>query len=385
LLACTQLHAQTPVVYKPKGSIRKAEKLLQNLELQYALPEAVAAAKKEKGKKGASRSRAQLVLGKVYHAIAVSADPDTRALQDSATAMAVSTLNTLIEWEPEESIYTKFAKQQLKELYAQLYNRGADAYNSKDYAEALYYLQEALVVTPADQPSLINLLYIAYQLNLTDKAVQYAKQLLAAEYQHPFIYRMLADYALQANDPQKALRWLGEGLLHFPADEDMLRQKINVFVAYKQFDEALVELEDLLVREPDDKALLFNIGLLHNYKNDTDAALHFYQRVIENDSTFYDAWFAMGSVYYNQAAERSRELMELEMDRRGRYKELQKSRQLEQEVKQLYAKAAPYFESAYQQNNSEKQPLILLQKIYSVLDRDRDYYRIREVLDDFGK
>ena len=369
-----------------KASVKKAESYLQANELtaakneiERALDKALARDYQQHNPK--MLSRLYFVQGKTYQAIAVTEADSTMALAEAPLETAIAAFDKVKSLAIGDSIYVIFSRQQLEQLYIQYYNKGIDAYQSDQKDKALTYFNNLLLLRPNDTTAHLNIIYTAFDLRKKNRVEKSAKNLFQQEYNKADIYRILAILASEEKNYTIALGWVEQGIIQNLTDQTLLTQRVNLYIASEQYDAAVVALERLVIQQPEDPKLSFKLALLYTHKEDYQNAISNYNRVISLDSTYYDAYYSLGAIHFNQAVAINQILNALDMRGKGRYINIQKGKELERKAKEYYQKAIPYLEQASHIRPEAIENLQLLMKVYDILNDSKEYNRIRNMLD----
>ncbi|MEN7549501.1 tetratricopeptide repeat protein [Rapidithrix thailandica] len=370
-----------------KGSVAKAEAYLGKGELKLAKAEIDAAVKKEvdklesKGKDPIPKAKTLFIKGKVYQAIALSKEEADKSLAEKPLKTAIETYNVILKNEKEGSVYYGYANLQKDQMYGEVFNKGVEFYNNNDMEGALEFFQKASVIKPQDTSVASNVAMIAYELGDRKVVEEYADKLIKMDYKKPYLFNILANYALEEEDYDKALEVIKAGKAANPENMDLLVQEINIYIKTEKTDEAIANIKDALEKDPKNKPLLFNMGILYDRKGEVAKAEEYYKKTLEIDPEYYDAHYSLGALYYNEAVQIYKKINELELDSRGRYKDRETGDTLEAKVKEWYTKSIPYFEKATELNASEKQIFELLSRMYNVLEMKDKYDAVQKKLE----
>ncbi len=302
-----------------------------------------------------------------------------------------------------------------EQFYAGLINMSAEAYNNQNMEDAMAYAEKALMIMPKDTLAMSYAAQFAYDLEDKEKVIKYSNELLKEGFKKPYLYSWQLMYAMETaeekyNSVQDKIEKVTEEYTKkiselnveknkaqveklskeleekrsvleknvsdfyttalsiiegfkkdFPNDEYMRNTEINIYLRTGKAEEAISSIENSLKEKPNDKQLLFALGVMYEqvsqntkdktpdsdlWKTQQSKAAEAYKKAIEQDDTFYNAYLNLGGIYYNSANDIIRKLNELEMDNMGRYKNKKEADKLVSEIKSLYSKAKPIFEKA---------------------------------------
>ena len=121
-------------------------------------------------------------------------------------------------------------------------------------------------------------------------------------------------------------------------------------------------MEKAIELEPDNAQLYYAKGAAYGHLKDPDNARLAYEKAIEVDPKHYDAYNNLGAIFYNKAIELNLQMNELGFISSADQK---KYGELETQRDDLYNKALPYFEKAYEIKNDQVEIIQALKEIYA--------------------
>jgi tetratricopeptide (TPR) repeat protein len=400
------------VYAQPKGSATKAKALLDKGDFAGAKTEidnAIAgetAKLQSKGKEVKLKPETLYHKGLIYGAIATSDDANVKALAPNALEESSAVYEEIIKTEKETSIYHPLATTAKGELYNKLFNKAIEYYNQEDMKGAIEYFEKVVVVNPTDTSVLSNIVQLSYnegndtedaavKSQMQKRVVDNSLKLFKLNYSKPYLYRMVANYdrvkaAELANEGkkeeakpyyEKALAILLEGQKANPTDADIAADVINIYIQTDKTQDAINSLNAAISNAPNDKILLFNRGILNDKTGKTEDALRDYNKVIELDPKFKDAYYSIGAIYYNKAAETSKALNALDIDgKTGEFKDKKKATELDTEIKGYFGKALPYLEKNFELDPNDQSIISLLARIYNTLGKKAEYEKMSKLI-----
>lgn len=209
----------------------------------------------------------------------------------------------------------------------------------------------------------------ATQADKPEVAVKYY-ELVKDSIDSEWIYARLSDDYATLKDTANMLRMYQLGSQKFPKEPFYTRNLINYYINKNLMAEAL-EWIDKAIAQDDKSAPLWNVKgrILENDKK-IDEAVACYEKAIELDPEMADALGNIGRIIYNQAVE--------ELERVNAIKDDRVYLREKAKLKDIFAKALPYFEKAYQINPKERDYVIALRGIYYNLGQDAKYKEMEE-------
>ena len=184
--------------------------------------------------------------------------------------------------------------------------------------------------------------------------------LIELDYHNEDIYSSVVYLERTHNeDNEKALEALEMAREHFPDNESLMKEEINLLIITEQTDEAKAKLTEAIAAEPDNANLYYNLAYITEQTEDDAAAVANYEKAIEADPEYFDATFNLAVNFYNKAAEILKKAND--MDLRTYQKE---GKQVEAEARVEFDKCLPYLEKAHELKPDDRTVLETLQTVY---------------------
>jgi len=375
-----------------KGELDKAKELIDG-----AVANEVAAVKakndklRAKGKDDKTKpevasTKSIFTKGKVYQALATADNEAFQKLSDNPIEIAMDAYNWVLENEKETSPFYLYTDQQIGQFYANVFNKAIENYNSENIRGAMYFFESAALIQKGDTSALENAFNMASQLTQDDPAMKeransIAEKLFALDFHKPIVYRILIQYALEDENVDEALRLVKAGRKANPEDNDLLIQEINIYINAERTEEAIASLEEGVEKNPGDKLLVFNLGILHDRSGNADKAVEYYNKAIEIDPKYYEAHYSVGAIYYNKASEILKERNNLPASNGGQFLDQDKAKELMDKAKEQFKQALAPFETALETKPDELEVVQPLVRVYELLDMKDKYESTRAKLE----
>lgn len=343
-------------VYAQNSAVTKATSFMEDGDLIQAKEQIDLAVAHEKTM---DKPKTWFTKGEVYEAIALSDDPAYEGMQDQALDEAVSAYNRAKSMD-EGGNYDGLSSIKIDNMWGTMINNGAEAYNQEDYENALVYFGKSAMLKPEDTTAYYYAGIAAQQGEKYDQALENYYKLVELDFHNEDIYSSII-YLERShnNDNQKALEVIGQAREHFPNNETLMKEEINLLILTEQTDEAKGKLERAIETEPDNANLYYNLAYISEQTGDDEAAIANYKKAIEADPEYFDATFNLAVNYYNKAAEILKEANE--MDLRTYQKE---GKAIEEKAMTEFDRALPYLEKAHEINPDDRIVLETLQTVY---------------------
>lgn len=272
-------------------------------------------------------------------------------------------------------------------------NSGVDFFQKKNYQNAYESFKIAVemysVLTLTDTLAMINAALSAEKMKNYDEAFNYYKMCANHNYgvgaeMYQSMIRVLN--ASEVKNEEQILSVIQEGKLRFPKDYVLNIEEFNYWYSKGNNKKAQLALENAIESDPRNKILHFNIGVTYDnisnkYHDESKHDLAFnymnkaivgYENAIKLDSTYVDAYYNLGALYYNQsitsksvAGDYSGEKYDLEMKK----------------ADNMLKKAIPLLEKVLTFSLNDKSTLRVLKSLYFNLDDMVNYSRIKKQLE----
>jgi tetratricopeptide (TPR) repeat protein len=350
---------QSAILYNRHGELDKA---------RLAIDDAV------KHPKTIESPKAWYHRGEVY--LAIFGSEEYASLADDPLAVALESYVRSIALDTKND-FSDDSKRKVLSAQATIYNRGVERYMAKDFSKALGDFEMLLVFQPEDTSILFNAALAAEKLEDNKKAAKYFNALLDADYKKPAIYQTLAQMAKAEKDTAKALVYLSEGRKQFPNEVGLVIDELNIYLLQNRQQEVITNLNEALKLDPTNATLYFALGSAYDQMKDKEQAAANYQKAIENKPTYFDAYYNLGAMYFNDAAELVNEANKIPFNQQKKYEEAIKK------VKAAFEKAQPYLEKAHEIDPEDANTMASLQQLYAQLkmnDKAMEMKNKREAL-----
>ncbi|MCO4790785.1 MAG: hypothetical protein KC437_01910, partial [Flavobacteriales bacterium] len=175
----------------------------------------------------------------------------------------------------------------------------------------------------------------------------------------PSVYISLINAYKKLEDTKNYEEVLIEARTMYPENKDLLDIQLQSFLDNKDYDGALANLDEAIVKNPTKGIYHFVKGnILQTELKDLDAALIEYKRAVELDSTLSDAMYMCGLVYIDRANEITEQMNNLGLN------ETRKYNALKDKQKGVFEESLQYFEKSYEMNPSDKDIVRALMEVY---------------------
>lgn len=213
---------------------------------------------------------------------------------------------------------------------------------------------------------------ISKQLQDSKSLKKISKRLLSKKHRSPISYKLCAD--LYADDSIKYIGIIIKGLKIFENDTNLLTHQTNYYLTIKDFISAISSIDELIkYKKGDNKSLFFAKGYAYEMIKDNKNALINYEKAINIDPDYFDVYFNIATIHYNQAVD----LYDQANNERSDSEYLRLKTKAEKEL----AKAIPYLTKADEIKPDDLMVLNTLKSIYYRLNKKEDFALIKKRID----
>ncbi len=355
--------------------------------------------------KGKVISKAYHWQGLIYTELATEGEESMKA---AASGIAAEAITKSVKYD-EKGTYSKVNVSNLDLLRTSVYNQGIKSFKEKAYDDAYSSFEKSMAygesINKAQGESVIDtaaitmMAYAAQNGGNTDNAIKHYQQLVDLDYNEISIYNSLSNLYLSKGESDKAMSVLQTGKEKFPKDYSLLITEINMLLkSGGDPAEAQGKLEQAIEMDNENPSLFFALATNYDQQSsgmlkdstasDADKekamatrekAITNYKKAIELNGEYYDALYNLGAIYYNQAADMTREMVNVPINEKERYKELEDGSQ------SLFKEALPYFEKALEVKPTDFNTLRALKEISAnmgAIEKTNEYKERLEALEE---
>lgn len=286
---------------------------------------------------------------------------ETQVIHPDPLKEALNSYNKASELDKEGKTKKKITEG-LKDLKTKLEKKALNEYNLKDFNKsyeafkAMVEIGENPLINTSDTLIIYYTGVTASEAGKPGEAITYFKKAMALNYNSPAIYLDLNKAYVASGDSAQALESLKNGFIKYPDNVSILIELINYYLVKGQSEQALQYLEKAKNNDPNNKSFYFAEGTLYDKMGQTQNAITAYNKSIELDPKYFDAYYNIAVVFYNNAVK----LMEEAVNEQDNKKYLEKKSVAEEEFK----KAIPYMEKANEINPTDRSSLETLKSLY---------------------
>lgn len=309
--------------------------------------------------------------------------------------------NTL---EPALEAFQKAMKLDVKEEFktditvrmthigVELFSEGRGLFTAQKYDEALVLFDKAIATNKevgiTDTISMYGAALCHYSKQDWVKAEEAYGNLVAMNFNEPDVYSSLATALAQNKKEKEAELVIDKGLQLYPDNSDLSITKANMLMASGKYAESISILNGLKAKFPGNTSIIYAIGVVYDQMRGgselTEAtkeeyfntAITTYKEVLEIDSSYFDALFNIGVMYYNKGGDLINDANKLP------FSETVKFDQLMALGNENLNKALPYFEHA---ERIKPDDTVLLSSLKEIYTRLKMYDKMKAINEKLGK
>lgn len=260
----------------------------------------------------------------------------------------------------------------------QLVNEGIAYYNDKDYPSAMVAFELASkaadVLGFTDTLAMYNAALAAEKSSEPEKAMNYYQRCIDVNYGGAKVYYFLANLHLDQGNTAKFTEVIDAGRVKYPDDQSLITAQINIYLKADDSAKALEALNAAIANDPSNASLYFARGTINEKEGKVDAAITDYNKAVEIKPDYFDAWYNMGALYFNNGVDKINAANELPTSEQKKYD------QLRNEAMEDFKTALPYLEKAEKINPEDENTLVSLKELYLRTNNTDGFNRVNAKL-----
>ncbi|NVO09500.1 MAG: tetratricopeptide repeat protein [Bacteroidales bacterium] len=284
---------------------------------------------------------------------------------ENPLALAMESLNKAreidVNGKKTKSISANYIR--LKEL---LISEGSNCYSFKKYTCAYNSFSTVInigLLPQLNQKDTAIYYYSALSAQLDGKnkeAVDLYKKAIELGYtSEGNAYSYLEQAYRAIGDNESGLPYLEQGFIKYPKNQNVLIALINYYINKNEDpNKVLTYIDKAIQDDPKNASLYFNKAAIYDKLSDFDKAAEIYQKSIDCDPNFFDAYFNLGAIIYNKGVKY------LEEANKVPAKELEKYDALIAKANIEFKNALPYILKANEIKPTDKSTVETLKNIY---------------------
>lgn len=347
---------------------------LRDGELDKAKENIDAASVHEKTK---NRAKTWAYKGQVYLQIGLSTNEEYKKLEEYPFEIMFESYKKGEEIGGSEwGMFEKDANAHIVIGSNMAFNQGVEAYNNKDYKKAIRKFKTSIDLKSykgiVDSLAIYNLALAQEENGDTDGAIESYKKCIEINYHAEDCYQnILYIYLAEGKDPTKLVN---EALAKFPNSSIIISGYTNYLLRSGDYVNAKKQVEKLLQIQPNSYTYHYTLGVINQQLADNIEAINNYNQAIKLNPDYFDAYYNLGALYFNEAVELNNMVSESDFDET-------KLEKLNQELNGKFKKSITYLEKAHQLEPIDRNTMYSLVQIYSKLEMTEKYEEMKAKLD----
>jgi tetratricopeptide (TPR) repeat protein len=305
-----------------------------------------------------------LYRGEIYYNIAISEDPEVTALSNNPAVISFESLSRAKEldekgkYEDEITVYLSF-------LTNYFYNSGSAAFQENDYQGAIEDFEYAFKIAETDNRfdtiAAFNIGMAGVFADSPEVASEYLQKCVDVDFQNPNVYIYYCRASKQLGDTTLALEVIQQGRERMPEELSILLEEAQLYLEQGEKEALLASLLQAIEADPENANLYFLIGKTYDDMKEFVVAEEYYKKAAEIQPDFFEAYYNIGAIYVNQAAEVQAQANDLPLNETELYNELT------EKATEYLEKAVPYLEQSLEIRPDDTPTLMALKEAYGRL------------------
>ncbi|MBJ04692.1 MAG: hypothetical protein CMP65_02160 [Flavobacteriales bacterium] len=282
------------------------------------------------------------------------------------------------------ALQSNFYKKSINQLSvcAYLFQDGAyKDYEKKDFNSALSKFVNAININGTagvekiDTFNMYNAALMAYQSENFQESIKWSEKLVNINpSDERFHLRLIRAYA-DMGDTDSQLKAIKNGRLNIPSSQDIIFEEVNYYLSTGDNKLLLESLDNAVKSDENNPILHLVLGNTYNQLKDFDKSKASFEMAIKLDSTYFDAYNNLASLYLDQTIDL------IEKKNALSYKETSKFNSYKKQINDLYSLALPHLEACLRIDGKNKSIVSVLKEIYYKLGDSKKSIEMKKLED----
>lgn len=305
-----------------------------------------------------------LYAGEIYYKIAAEPGMADLLKEPNAAIKSYEALEKAKKYD-EKSQYSSEISIYLANLTNQFYREGGLAFQDGNYEAAIDNFKIAYDIAEVDGRfdtiAAFNIGMAGVLGDDPEASAEYLEKCVEAEFEEPRVYMFYNRAVKQLGDTARAIEILELGRERFPGELSLLLEEAQMYLERGENDKLQTSLLEAVGQDPENPNLFFLLGKTYDDAGDIPDAIKYYQMAADLNPEFFEAYYNMGAIYVNKAAEIQAEANDLPLDKVDEYATLT------EKANENLAKAVPYLEEALEIKPDDAPTISALKETYARL------------------
>jgi len=325
--------------------------------------------------------------GNIYQAIYGTSKEKYLPLKPGSLDQARISFEKTMELDTKKE-YSEEVTRNLYSIASQFLNDGVDAFKDSKYDEAVKNFEMAAEVNKknfnkVDTLAIYNAALAADKMTDKTLAKKYLNQCAEMNYGGAKVYSILTNLYLNEKDTVTALSTIASGRKKFTDDNSLVIQELNIYLSSGKDKEAFQLIDAAIQKDSTNANLHFAKGSIAdklssssstenkpsqkttsditNKKNYKSEAIDSYKKAISYNPNYFDAYYNLGAMYFNEGAEMTNKANEIPTNKMAEYDAAKKKYEAK------FKEAQPYLEKAHEINPKDIPTMQSLRQLYARL------------------
>jgi tetratricopeptide (TPR) repeat protein len=310
--------------------------------------------------------------------------------EEEAIQVSTFSFERAIALGSETDIYSTRSSTELEALWGGFLNEGVSSYQSGDLENAVKFFQYCSVIKPKDTTGYLYAASAAMENQRFHVALRNYNQLAKISPSEDIYSSIISIQKDALNDYGAAMTTINEARQTLGGDIVKIRMmEVDLLIVTQKYDEAIILLNELMLKSPHDAMLPLKKGLLFDdlassakqgalpdpeiirtYSNLAEQA---YQQTLQRDPDNFTALFNYAVIYHSRANAYFEQLQKMTPATDDA-----KKKEIEATASENLTIALQLMEKAYQLEPEDQDVLYALEAMYSRLGRDVKLGQIRD-------
>ena len=248
-------------------------------------------------------------------------------------------------------------QQYASNIGARYYDLGANSYNEGNFEDAYINFKKAYdataIIGGKDNSALLNAALSAMKVEKFDESIAMFNQLIENGLEEPSVYSNMAAAYRGAGNNDKMLEVILVAREKFPEDEAVMNEMINAYLTLHREDEIIDQIREMAEANTNQPIYYFILGTIYGNRESSlyniDSALEAYNKAIEENDKYADAYYNAGALLIDKASEIYQAANDKDPSEYSNFNAyLKATNEMMDEAKQYDTRALPYVEKTYE-------------------------------------
>lgn len=305
-----------------------------------------------------------LYAGEIYYKIA--AEPSMAELlnEPDAAMKSYEALKKAKKYD-EKAQYSNEISIYMANLTNQFYRKGGLAFQDSDYQEAIDNFKIAYDIAEVDGRfdtiAAFNIGMAGVLGDDPEVSAEYLAKCVEVNFEEPRVFMFYNRAVKQMGDTAQAIEILQLGRERFPGELSLLLEEAQLYLERGENEKLQASLIEAVEQDPENPNLFFLLGKTYDDEGNIPDAVKYYQMAADLNPEFFEAYYNMGAIYVNKAAEIQAEANDLPLNKVDEYAALT------EKANENLAKAVPYLEEALEIKPDDTPTIAALKETYARL------------------